>query len=117
MVPELVPEEWSGPAGNGDAVDDDYDRACAVEGFVGLLRIGSAEGLALGDEPASTAYPPGRGVFVRWSAAESEEALLGRVNAATRAASREPERTWRVPGPVVLFDAARTGEGSRRRSA
>ncbi|MEV0191837.1 Imm21 family immunity protein [Kitasatospora purpeofusca] len=112
VLPEVVLEAWSGSAGVGDA-GDDYDRACAVEGFVGLVRVGSAEGLVLGDEPASTTYLPTQGVFVRWSAAESEEAMLGSVDAAIRAAPWEPELTWQVPGPVVLFDAAWTGEESR----
>jgi hypothetical protein len=57
---------------------------------------------------------PAQGVFVRWSAADSEEAMLGSVNAALRAASWEPELLWQVPGPVVLFDSARTGEECRR---
>ncbi|MFF7586499.1 Imm21 family immunity protein [Kitasatospora purpeofusca] len=113
VLPEVALEAWSGSAGNDDA-DDDYDRACAVEGFTGLLRVGSAEGLVLGDEPASTAYLPAQGVFVRWSAAESEEAMLGSVDAAMRAARWEPELSWRVPGPVLLFDAAWTGEEARR---
>ncbi|MFB7380629.1 Imm21 family immunity protein [Kitasatospora purpeofusca] len=112
VLPEVVLEAWSGSAGNGDA-GDDYDRACAVEGFIGLLRVGSAEGLVLGDEPASTAYLPAQGVFVRWSAADSEEAMLGSVDAAMRAARWEPELTWQVPGPVVLFDPVWTGEESR----
>ncbi len=113
VLPEVGLEAWSGSAGNDDA-GDDYDRACRVDGFIGLLRVGSVEALVLGDEPASTAYLPEQGVFVRWSAAESEEAVLGSVDAAMLAASWEPELTWQVPGPVVLFDAAWTGEESRR---
>ncbi|MFF0413463.1 Imm21 family immunity protein [Kitasatospora sp. NPDC004745] len=113
VVPEVVLEAWSGSAGNDDVVDD-YDRACAVEGYIGLLQVGSAEGLVLGDEPASTAYLPAQGVFVRWSAAESEEAMLASVDAAMRAASWESALTWQVPGPVVLFDSAWTGEESRQ---
>ncbi|MBP0451235.1 hypothetical protein J5Y04_17045 [Kitasatospora sp. RG8] len=90
------------------------DRACAVEGYIGLLQVGSAKGLVLGDEPASTTFLPTQGVFVRWSAAESEESMLTSVDAAMRAASWEPELTWQVPGPVVLFDSAWTGEESRQ---
>ncbi|MEW1914083.1 Imm21 family immunity protein [Kitasatospora sp. NPDC085895] len=102
VVPEAVLEAWSGSAG------DDYDRACAVEGFTGLIEVGSAQALVLGDEPASTAYLPERGVFVRWSAAESEEAMLAGVDTAMRTASWESELLWQVPGPVVLFDSAWT---------
>ncbi|MET9694239.1 Imm21 family immunity protein [Streptomyces sp. NPDC006514] len=36
--------------------------------------------------------------------------MLGSVDAAMRAASWEPELLWQVPGPVVLFDSAWTGE-------
>ncbi|PBC66254.1 immunity protein 21 of polymorphic toxin system [Streptomyces sp. TLI_235] len=103
VVPEAVLGAWSGSAG------DDYDRACAVEGFIGLIEVGSAQALVLGDEPASTAYLSVQNVFVRWSAAESEEAMLASVEAAVRAASWESELLWQVPGPVVLFDSAWTG--------
>lgn len=113
VVPEAVLEAWSGSAGNDDGTDD-YGRACAIEGHIGLVPVGQAEGLVLGDEPASTAYLPAQGLFVRWSAAESEEAMLGSVGAAMRAASWEPELLWQVPGPVVLFDSAWTGEECRQ---
>lgn len=36
----------------------DYDRACDVTGYVGLLDIGAGQGLVLGDEPHSTAWRP-----------------------------------------------------------
>ncbi|MFD5087723.1 Imm21 family immunity protein [Kitasatospora sp. NPDC058406] len=114
VVPEAVLEAWSGSAGNDDGTDDDYDRACAVEGHIGLVQVGSAAGLVLGDEPASTAYLPAQSVFVRWSAAESEEAMLRSVDAAMRAAPWEAGLLWQVPGPVVLFDSAWTGEECRR---
>ncbi|MGV9267791.1 Imm21 family immunity protein [Kitasatospora sp. NPDC003701] len=109
VVPEAALAGWSGSAGGGEPVDD-YDRACAVEGLTGVLPLGSGEALVLADEPASTAWLPEQGVFVRWSAAESEEALLGSVDAALLAAAWGPEVIWQVPGPVVLFDAAWTGE-------
>jgi hypothetical protein len=90
----------------------DYDRACDVEGFVGLLPVGDTRALVLGDDPASTTYLPEHGVFVRWCAAESEDELLSVVPAALADAVWEPEAHWNVPGPVVLFDAAWPGAAS-----
>ncbi|MFJ9948745.1 Imm21 family immunity protein [Kitasatospora sp. NPDC091207] len=113
VVPESALDAWSGSAGGGGPVDD-YDRACAVEGLTGLLPVGPSDALVLADEPASTAWLAERGLFVRWSAAESEEALLASVDAALLAACWDPEVIWQVPGPAVLFDAAWTGEESGR---
>lgn len=108
VVPEAALGAWSGSAG-GDEGMDDYDRACDVEGLIGLVPVGTTDALVLGNEPASTAYLPDRNVFVRWSAADSEEAMFGSVDAALLAASWEPEIIWQVSGPAVLFDSAWSG--------
>ncbi|WP_328556840.1 MULTISPECIES: immunity 21 family protein [unclassified Streptomyces] len=109
-IPEVVLPFWSGA--DGDDMSCDYDRACDVEGFVGLLPVGDTRALVLGDDPASTTYLPEHGVFVRWCAAESEDELLSVVPAALADAVWEPEVHWNVPGPVVLFDAAWPGAAS-----
>ncbi|MFI1767964.1 immunity 21 family protein [Streptomyces sp. NPDC020800] len=106
-VPETVLPFWAGA--DSEELDTDYDRACEVDGYVGLLPVGDSAALVLGDEPASTSYLPAHGTFVRWSAADSEDDLLAQVPAALDAAVWEPEIRWDVPGPVVLFDSARPG--------
>ncbi|MFG2447807.1 immunity 21 family protein [Streptomyces sp. M41(2017)] len=111
-IPEAVLPFWSGA--DGDESSSDYDRACDVEGFIGLVPVGDSRALVLGDEPASTSYLPEHGVFVRWSAAESEDELLAVVPAALATAVWDPEVQWNVPGPVVLFDAAWPGPASER---
>ncbi|MEU0784540.1 immunity 21 family protein [Streptomyces sp. NPDC006173] len=111
-IPEAVLPFWSGA--DGDEMSSDYDRACDVEGFIGLVPVGDSRALVLGDEPASTAYLPEHGIFVRWSAAESEDELLAVVPAALATAVWDPEVQWNVPGPVVLFDAAWPGPVSER---
>ncbi|MFE9432788.1 immunity 21 family protein [Streptomyces sp. NPDC006640] len=111
-IPEAVLPFWSGA--DGDEMSSDYDRACDVEGFIGLVPVGDSRALVLGDEPASTSYLPEHGVFVRWSAAESEDELLAVVPAALATAAWDPEVQWNVPGPVVLFDAAWPGPASER---
>ncbi|WP_367324773.1 immunity 21 family protein [Streptomyces sp. HUAS ZL42] len=106
-VPETVLPFWAGA--DGDETASDYDRACEVEGYVGLLPVGDSAALVLGDEPASTAFLPEHRTFVRWCAANSEDELLAGVPAAIATASWEDEVQWQVPGAVVLFDSAWPG--------
>jgi len=111
-IPEVVLPFWAGA--DGDDLSTDYDRACDVDGFIGLLPVGDSRALVLGDEPAATAFLPEHSTFVRWCAAGSEDELLAGVPAALKTAVWEPEVTWDVPGAVVLFDAAWAGNDSAR---
>lgn len=108
VVPEAVLSSWSG-ADSEESVTD-YDRACGVAGYAGLVAVGQAQALVLCDDPASTSFIPEHGLFVRWCAAESEEELLGSVDAALAGAVWEPGQHWDVPGPAVLFDSAWPGD-------
>ncbi|MER6012435.1 immunity 21 family protein [Streptomyces bluensis] len=110
-VPEVVLPFWTGASGG--EMSSDYDRACDINGSIGLLPVGDTRALVLGDEPASTAFLPEHGTFVRWYAANSEDELLAGVPTALQTALWEPEVEWRVPGPVVVFDAAWPGDSSR----
>ncbi|EGX58695.1 hypothetical protein SZN_16295 [Streptomyces zinciresistens K42] len=111
-VPETVLPFWAGA--DGDETASDYDRACEIDGAVGLLPVGDSAALVLGDDPAATAYLPDHGVFVRWCAADSEEDVLARVPDALAGAEWGAEVRWKVPGPVVLFDAAWPGRETER---
>lgn len=106
-VPTDVLTRWEGA--DSDGPESDYDRACAVADYAGLLAVGPSHALVLGDEPSSTVFLPEHGVFVRWLAAESEAELLGSVGAALADAAWEEGQGWDVPGPVVLFDSAWPG--------
>ncbi|MEW2272131.1 hypothetical protein GTY41_22420 [Streptomyces sp. SID685] len=106
-VPEVVLPFWAGA--DSEELDTDYDRACEVSGYAGLLPVGDSAALVLGDEPAATSYLPEHTAFVRWSAADSERDLLAGVPAALETAVWEQELRWQVPGPVVLFDSAWPG--------
>ncbi|MEU7721040.1 immunity 21 family protein [Streptomyces tibetensis] len=108
-VPETVLPFWAGA--DGEEAASDYDRACEVDGHVGLLPVGDCTALVLGDEPAATAYLPDHGTFVRWCAGDCEDELLASVPSATATAEWGAETTWKVPGPVRLFDAAWPGTG------
>lgn len=110
-IPEAVLPFWAGA--DGDETSSDYDRACHVDGPVGLLPVGDTRALVLGDEPAPTVYLPEHGTFVRRYAADSADALLADVPAALATAAWEPELRWRVPGPLILLDAVRPGRSLR----
>ncbi|MEU6279190.1 immunity 21 family protein [Streptomyces sp. NPDC047028] len=111
-IPETVLPFWVGADSAEPATD--YDRACEVDGYVGLLPVGDSAALVFGDEPAATTYLPERGTFVRWCAAESEAELLAGVPAALDTAVWQPEVRWQVPGPVLLFDSAWPGGAADR---
>jgi len=111
-VPETVLPFWAGA--DGEETASDYDRACEVDGVVGLLPVGDSSALVLGDEPASTAYLPEHSTFVRWCAANSEDELLAGVPVALATADWENEVRWDVPGAVVLFDSAWPGNDTER---
>ncbi|MEU6774856.1 immunity 21 family protein [Streptomyces sp. NPDC046759] len=106
-VPETVLPFWAGA--DSEELDTDYDRACEVDGHIGLLPVGDSAALVFGDEPASTSFLADRGLFVRWSAANSEAELLAGVFAAVGTAVWGSEVHWQVPGPVLLFDSAWPG--------
>jgi hypothetical protein len=111
-VPETVLPFWAGA--DSEELDTDYDRACEVDGYVGLLPVGDSAALVLGDEPAATTYLADQSTFVRWSAANSEGELLAGARAALGTAVWGNELRWHVPGPVVLFDSAWPGTGADR---
>ncbi len=109
-VPETVLPFWTGA--DGEETASDYDRACEVDGLVGLLPVGDATALVLGDEPAATAFLPEHGTLVRCVAAHSEAEVLASVPEALHTAQWQSEVQWKVPDELVLFDAAWPGARS-----
>ncbi|TDD87016.1 hypothetical protein E1293_08695 [Actinomadura darangshiensis] len=102
---------WEGVTDDDGPVESwgDYGRACAVEGYIGLVDIGAGQGLVLGDEPALTTYLPDQRLFLRWVAANSEEELVLAAKEAVRAFTWDEELAWDVDGPIVLFDSPWAG--------
>ena len=44
--------------GDKNAPASDYDRACDIADYIGLISVGLGQGLVLGDEPNSTCWLP-----------------------------------------------------------
>ncbi|MER5226408.1 Imm21 family immunity protein [Streptomyces flaveus] len=115
-VPVSVLAEWGGCSenwGEESGAVEDYDRACAVEGWAGLLDVGSSDvrALVLADEPATSRYLPEQQVFVRWLAADSEGELLAAAQAvlADPGIEWEDAGVWETDGPAVLMDSITPG--------
>ncbi len=85
--------------------EGDYRRACDVDGYIGLVDVGPAKALVLGDQPAITTFLPASDLFVRWIAASSEAEVLDVATEAVGSARWDEELTWDIDGPVILFDS------------
>ncbi|WP_405983349.1 Imm21 family immunity protein [Streptomyces sp. NBC_00872] len=117
VVPASALDRWSGCTEDGvilggTAVSDDYDRACDVEGWAGVISVGTgAAALVLADEPATTRYLPEQRVFLRRLAADSEAELLEAAGAVLDdpATDWEDCGIWETDGAAVLMDSAEAG--------
>ncbi|WDZ83082.1 immunity 21 family protein [Micromonospora cathayae] len=114
VAPRSALSLWAGVDSTDGPVESwgDYGRACAIDGFVGLVAVGPWQALVLGDEPAMTTYLPAERLFLRWAAAYEEDDL---VSAARRAVhdgvqwDADEDVRWVVDGSVVMFDSAWPG--------
>ncbi|MEV7192699.1 Imm21 family immunity protein [Streptomyces sp. NPDC093510] len=117
VIPTSAVDQWGGCTEDGiivggTEVADDYDRACDVEGWAGIVGVGvEASGLVLADEPATTCYLSEQNVFVRWLAANSDVELLeaARTVLDDPATDWEDGGVWETDGSAVLLDSAVAG--------
>lgn len=110
-VPTSALGEWTGASMDDGDSWGDYDRACQVDGYIGVLDVGADQALVLADEPASTTYLPDRRIFVRWIYANSEAEVVRLVPRALKIADWKDAGTWTTSGPAQLFDSGYTGDG------
>ncbi|XVV08612.1 immunity 21 family protein [Actinoplanes sp. CA-131856] len=113
-APQSALSLWTGADSTDGPVETwgDYGRACAVDGYIGVVAIGQQQALVLGDEPATTTYLPSERLFLRWAAADEEDDLVSAARQAVRNGvewDADEDVRWVVDGPVVLFDSAWPG--------
>ena len=72
----------------GLEVATDYDLACDIEDFLGLINVGEGKALVLGgDELATTWFPlfeNQEGILIRWDYADSESEIINFAKSAIR---------------------------------
>jgi hypothetical protein len=100
---------------NDSHVPTDYDRACAIEGYLGLIDVGVGTGLVLDDEPMQTSFlpvPQQKGVIlIRWEWANDEGAILRELAEIQEELWNQTDLSFGVnEGVLVLFDAACSGQ-------
>lgn len=118
VLPQSSVNAWAGCTDDGSVLGDadgrdDYDRACEVEGWAGVITVGAgaATALVLADQPAKTCFLLEKLLFVRCLAADSEAELLS----AAEAVLADPDTAWEdgglwvTDGPAVLMDSAEAG--------
>ncbi|WP_233562946.1 Imm21 family immunity protein [Micromonospora musae] len=81
VAPQSALSLWTGADSTDGPVES---RACAIDGYVGVVAIGQRQALALCDEPAMTTYLPSERLFLRWSATYEEDDLVSAARRAVR---------------------------------
>ena len=70
ILEERLLQHWAGigPADWAPGDGSDYDRACSVDDWIGLLEVGDGSAVVLGSEPARTCImeAPDGALLVRW---------------------------------------------------
>jgi hypothetical protein len=97
----------------------DYDRACAVRGYLGRISVGVREALVLDDMPMQTTWMPPSGtdggMLARWMYAENEAELLHWLQVMPRGIFHRDFPFLVERSPLVLFDSAFAGRNVRKR--
>ena len=114
LLEEQFLDKWRGVhVKDSRVLESDYDRACNIEDYVGLVSVGSDFGIVLGDEPLMTVWyspEPNTGLIVRWVYAENEASVIASLANRQNVEWEKTElkvQLW--DGELVLFDAACEG--------
>lgn len=94
-----------------DGPATDYDRACDIDGYIGVLKVGRGRGIVLNDCPFLTAHHSlgGRHFLIRWSYAPGEKELLEFFASKVDRLTVAEEVEFRHPGGrMVLCDSSDT---------
>lgn len=74
VLPKAGRSEWRGASDAGS----DYELACSVDEYAGIVHWGNRDLLVLGDEPLQTAVRVGEGrvTLIRWMFSPDEKSIL-----------------------------------------
>ncbi|MEI5006636.1 Imm21 family immunity protein [Streptomyces sp. PmtA] len=112
VVEESLRRLWGG------YTNSDYDNACEVEGYTGLVPFGEPSApclaLAINDIPAPTTYMEEFRAIVQWIAAPSDSRLVEVVREGIDFVNEwEDGSVVQVNGRLAVFDAALPGTEAR----
>lgn len=88
----------------------DYDRACDVDDYIGIIQVGESQAIVLGDEPMQTAWwqvGEDEGILARWMYANSEETVIESLSILENVKWENTELEILFQhGDLILFDSA-----------
>ncbi len=92
----------------------DYDRACDIEDYLGLINVGKGEAIVLGgDELATTWFPLSEdqaGFLIRWNYGNSEFDVINAAKSLINEAGKDENIEFTVKDSnLILFAAAEPG--------
>lgn len=95
---------WKGIFGisnesQGNSITD-YERACEINDYVGLIDVGSCKALVLGEEPFETTWlstEDGSGILVRWVWADNDKQVLAALK------NLSLNQIWDATGIEITF--------------
>ncbi|MFG2417824.1 Imm21 family immunity protein [Streptomyces sp. NPDC048448] len=106
LIPQSACHRWGGAPRTYPDDEGDYGRACDVDGYVGLIDVGTTQALVLGDMPARTTFLPQYNVLVREIAGDEDDADLPNLVAELLPrVAWEAGPVWTITEPAVLFDS------------
>jgi hypothetical protein len=110
LLPKALQQQWQGTYG----VPSDYEVACGVEGYAGVIEKVGCQILVLGDEPLETTASRlnGRPCLVRWVYAPSPGVAESSITAMGPLHLRGPLESVAIDidgSPLVLMDAGAPG--------
>src|SRR5262245_31751278 len=99
LLPMGQLESWNGFEQVDAGKCPDYDRACEIQEFLGVVSVGQGKGIVLGGEPMETAWLPfiekSGGTLIRWIYANDEASVDSHLKCI-------PDDIFGEPG--VLYD-------------
>jgi len=111
LIPAVLQPRWRGTIG----VPSDYDLACGVEGYVGVVEKDGGQVLVLNDSPFQTAVASldGKPCLVRWVYAPSDDEAESFLAAMVPDQLHGPLESVGIhigSSPLLLMDAAFSGD-------
>lgn len=95
---------------NEQEIATDYDRACDVDDFIGVVDVGAGKALVLGDEPNAATWIELEnkvdGILVRWVYGESEDEVINAAKSISTDTGKREDFVFSVEdSSLVLFAA------------
>jgi hypothetical protein len=105
LIPQSGCPLWGGAPPSYSDEEGDYGRACAVDGYIGLIDVGHTTALVLGDHPARTRFLPDHGILLREIAGVGDDEVLAATLERLANIGWESQLTWEITEPLILFDS------------